>query len=218
MGCPPDPVDVSISYGNDGSVALKEKAERLIPQAKKATQFLVALGTGHPGMFPSEMWEHAKALEKDAAHFSADHLGKTFGYGDFKESYGGYPDMSVLYSHLNESEVYVKKIEFTLCIARDILLKSVRLIGEGKLTKSEQETYREEKELHRLHRVEDKELKLKTIANEIDTCKFVISTTVHDYKPEERKEYAEKLARLEPEYQRILAFTDDELLADRNLF
>jgi hypothetical protein len=220
MGCPPDPIDVSIGRGNNESSELKEKAERLIPQAKTAARFLVELGKEYENVLSKDHLNNANALYNDAQRYSASHLGQTFGHHDFGEGSGqyGYPDMSVLYQHLSESEKYVKMIEINLCITRDLILKAIDLIGENNLSEKNRKNYLEEKQLHLLHRREDRDIKIKTLENDISTCKFVMSTKDYDYTEEQRREYAEKLKLLEPEYKRIAAYSDEELLKNRELF
>jgi hypothetical protein len=218
MGCPPDPIEVSLGRGNEDSIALKQKADDLIPQTKSAAQFFVGLCLSYNSIILIELQRKAEALNKDALNFDSSDLGKTFGWNDFPESYGDYPNMSVMYSHLSNSESYVKRIEINLCITRDLLLKAVRMIGEKNLSASELKNYLEEKNLHLIHRREDKEIKIKALENDISTCQFLISTKEHNYTEEERQQYTEKLKRLEPELKRIAALTDDELLQNRELF
>lgn len=220
MGCPPDPIEVSLSRGNEDSNALKEKADLLIPQAQNATQRFLAFCKIHSEKLSKEYLNTAEKLSSEASRYSSRDLGKNFNWNDFGETSGPYhyPNMSVLYSHLSDSESYVKGIEISLCITRDLFLKAVKRIGEKSISVQELKDYQEEKEFHLAHRREDKEIKLKTIQDEMETCTFVMTTKDHDYSKEERKEYAEKLKKLEPEFKRISALTDEELLNDRNLF
>ncbi len=218
MGCPPDPVEASLWRGNDNSKALKEKAVVLIPQSKAAAKFLAELCIAYPEAVPALINSKAKALNIDTSHFSPSHLGKTFNWDNFPESYSGYPDMSVMNAHLDDSEKYVKKIEITLCIIRDLLLKTVGLIGENNLSETERKKYSEEKNFHLIHRREDKEIKLKTLETDISTCQFVMTTKEYNYTEEERKQYSDKLKLLEPELKRIQALSNDELLNNRELF
>lgn len=218
MGCPPDPIEVDLSRGNTNSVALKEKADRLINELVRSANFFLSICKQFQQDLPEETNALAQAIVHDSTKFNTDNLGKTFGWNDFPQENSMYPNMSVLYEHLSESEKKVKSIEISLCICRHHLLQTIKLIGPEKLSENDQNVFKEEYNLHLEHRRDDKNTKLKTLEQDISRNHWIIKNEYKRYSEIEIKKAEEAIPLLEAEKKRIDAISDSELLNDRDLF
>jgi hypothetical protein len=218
MGCPPDPVEVDLSRGNTNSVALKEKADKLINELVRSANFFSSICK----QFQQDVSEETNALAKrivhDSTKFNTEDLGKTFDWNDFPQENSMYPNMSVLYEHLSESEKKVKSIEISLCICRHHLLQTITLIGPEKLSVSDQDVFKEEYNLHLEHRRDDKSTKLKVLEQDISGNRWIIKNEYKRYSEIQIKKAEEEIPLLEAEKRRIEAISDSELLNDRDLF
>ncbi|MCP4440257.1 MAG: hypothetical protein GY810_15035 [Aureispira sp.] len=100
------------------------------------------------------------------------------------------------------------KYEVDLCVFRDLLMRILPYISEA--PKNIQKILTKEKQMHLKHRKEDRAAKIRQLRRKMKEMKDYYSKKVPNPNPQ--------IAKIKEQIAKIEAFTNEELLTNRNLF
>ena len=148
MGCPPDPVEVSIWHSGERIGLLQEKYGRLRAEYLEAVELAlhfnadIKIEAGYP---PAEKFIRRTSVNPTEA-----------------EPYADDADQHRLE---RENEAKVKELENRLCTVRTSLLKSAKTAPE----------FARQRELHLAHRLEDRTLWTQWLTEKIELLQFLLN-------------------------------------------
>lgn len=204
MGCPPDPAEVDISRSKDRIEELKTKENDLLNQYKITEKILNELFAKISDSAPFE--EQKKVFENRKSYESI--LIEDYVYNP---SGGMYDDVSHWGRQEDKLATHVKLIENSLCELRGALLKIITETGKifdpAFLKKIDHEL-----ELHRIHRLEDRETWLAYLRD----LKLQYENKIKHRGP--LLEYYEKVKRIDVEIVRVERLSEEEIFHNRSAF
>jgi hypothetical protein len=204
MGCPPDPVEIGISRDNTATQDAEQKFIELGAQKETALKLFHELKAG---AFQNEQVEIIVNAVTAGTH-EAKVAPPEF------STYGMYADAHEASAKRTHAEQKAKNREDSLCIIRDGILKLAAFIPE-KILQAKRDAFEKEKELHRLHREDDRETWLHWLADRINLLSY------YKEKAEAQKSdpayFIEALAKIEREVERVKCLSTDALLSNRDI-
>lgn len=198
MGCPPDPIDVSISYSKDRIQTLAQKYKSLRE------------GYNHS----VKLWKRFPESKLVLQEFGDNSFDSSI--TSFPSEYDPYADLKQIYT---KEEVYkekVKSLEIFLCNLRCEIL-NLSKEWPDRLTSEE---LKSELELHTKHRNEDRAQWISWLCEKKELCIFLLNDNSHaDLESQKIKSKIPGLIqKIDSEISRVTKLDEIEILYDRNSF
>jgi hypothetical protein len=131
------------------------------------------------------------------------------------QSWPSQDDVVALSSYLSSVGCIIKTVEQDLCAARDLLGKVVAVLDASSISKEWLRDWSYHRKQHLKHRREDRDAVARGLRIQCETDKRRLSAHPEAANVSDTRA---RLADNEAKLARIEALTDEELLADRNLF
>jgi hypothetical protein len=204
MGCPPDPIDVGIGRDKTATDDAEQKFKELGEQKEIALKLFQDL--------------NSFAIQNDAVIAIASVVALAIDEPKVPEpeipSSGMYADAHDAYSKRKYAEQKVKNREQSLCTIRHGILKLAEFIPE-EILKQKKNAFDKERELHRLHREDDRETWLRWLEDKGNVWRYF-----HDKAVKQNGDsayFTEGVTKISREVARVKALSIDSLLYDNEI-